>query len=90
MSAAELKVPNRFGLMASAISGRPLNVTAGPAGESAWTDGRSVFVDALSEGDEQFRQSCRAGISRRIWQLGSRNLAQDEMEAGCDSPVSLP
>jgi hypothetical protein len=33
-------------LLASALSGRALRVAPGEPGEPAWTDGRSVFVDA--------------------------------------------
>ena len=36
----------RLGLLASAISGRPLQVAPARPGEPAWTDGRAVFVDA--------------------------------------------
>jgi hypothetical protein len=35
-------------LLASAISGRPLEVAAGKPGELAWTDGKVVFVDAAA------------------------------------------
>ena len=34
----------RLGLLASALSGRPLEVAAGAPGEPAWTDGRKVFL----------------------------------------------
>ena len=33
-------------LLASAISGRPLEVAAGDPGMPAWSDGRTVFIDA--------------------------------------------
>ena len=36
----------RFGLLASALSGRPLGVAPGEHGTRAWTDGRTVFLDA--------------------------------------------
>jgi len=36
----------RFGLLASAIAGQPMDVAAGAPGESAWTDGTTIFVDA--------------------------------------------
>jgi nitric oxide reductase NorD protein len=36
----------RLGLLASALSGRALEVASGEPGEPAWTDGRGVFVDA--------------------------------------------
>jgi hypothetical protein len=36
----------RLGLLASALSGRALQVAPGEPGEPAWTDGRRIFVDA--------------------------------------------
>lgn len=36
----------RFGLLASALAGRALQVAPGEPGEPAWTDGSRVFVDA--------------------------------------------
>ena len=42
---AEVNAVGRFALMASAISGRPLEVAAGNPGMPAWTDGRTVFID---------------------------------------------
>jgi hypothetical protein len=38
--------PERLSLLASAISSRALQVAPGEPGESAWTDGKVVFVDA--------------------------------------------
>ena len=43
---AEVDASDRFALLASAISGRPLEVAAGDPGMPAWTDGRTVFIDA--------------------------------------------
>ncbi len=43
---AEVETCERFSLLASAISGRPLKVAPGDPGLPAWTDGRTVFVDA--------------------------------------------
>ena len=42
---AEVDAGGRFALLASAISGRPLEVAAGDPGMPAWTDGRTVFID---------------------------------------------
>ena len=42
---AEVNAIGRFALLASAISGRPLEVAAGDPGMPAWTDGRTVFID---------------------------------------------
>jgi len=36
----------RLGLLASALSGRALEVTPGEPGAPAWTNGSKVFVDA--------------------------------------------
>jgi hypothetical protein len=36
----------RFGLLASALSGRVLQVAPGEPGAPAWTDGRTIFLDA--------------------------------------------
>jgi hypothetical protein len=36
----------RLGLLASALSGRAVQVAPGGRGEPAWTDGKTVFVDA--------------------------------------------
>jgi hypothetical protein len=38
----------RLGMFASAVAGRPLVVAALEAGESAWTDGKTVYVDAAA------------------------------------------
>jgi hypothetical protein len=43
----------RFGLLASAIANRPLQVSAGAPGELAWTDGKVVFIDAGQAMPEQ-------------------------------------
>jgi nitric oxide reductase NorD protein len=42
---AEVTGLERFGLLASALSGRDLQVGSAESGEPAWTDGRTVFVD---------------------------------------------
>lgn len=38
--------PTRWSMLASALSGRPLDVAPVAPGEPAWTDGETVFVDA--------------------------------------------
>jgi nitric oxide reductase NorD protein len=43
---AEVNAIDRFALLASAVSGRPLEVAVGDPGMAAWTDGRTVFIDA--------------------------------------------
>jgi hypothetical protein len=45
--------PTRFGLLASAIAGRQVEVDAGDEGAPAWTDGTTIFVDAASDAGEQ-------------------------------------
>jgi hypothetical protein len=40
--------PERFGLLASALSGRTLRVARGEPGEKPWTDGNTIFVGADS------------------------------------------
>jgi len=43
----------RFGFLASAIANRPVQVLPGQPGELAWTDGKSVFIDAEKSLHEQ-------------------------------------
>jgi nitric oxide reductase NorD protein len=43
----------RWSLLGSAIAGRPLQVARCEPGESAWTDGRAVFVDGDASTREQ-------------------------------------
>lgn len=43
----------RWNLLASALSGRALQVAAGDAGEPPWTDGKTVYVDAAVEAAHQ-------------------------------------
>jgi nitric oxide reductase NorD protein len=45
--------PQRLGLLASALAGHTIAVAAGDAGESAWTDGVTVFVDATASARAQ-------------------------------------
>jgi hypothetical protein len=47
--------PERFSLLASALSGRDLQVAAGPPNKPAWTDGRAIFLDANASSSEQVR-----------------------------------
>lgn len=37
---------SRWGMLASALSGRSLRIAAVDSGEPAWTDGKTIFVDA--------------------------------------------
>jgi hypothetical protein len=43
----------RWSLLASALSGRALQVAAGDAGEPTWTDGKTVYVDPALEAARQ-------------------------------------
>ncbi|HUO73976.1 MAG TPA: hypothetical protein VMU39_24600, partial [Solirubrobacteraceae bacterium] len=43
----------RLSLLASALSGRALEVAAGEPGEPAWTDGRVLFVDPVASAHDQ-------------------------------------
>jgi hypothetical protein len=45
--------PERLSLLASAISNRALQVAPAAPGEAAWTDGRTVFIDAGIAAREQ-------------------------------------
>lgn len=47
--------PQRLGLLASALAGRPVTVTAGPPGAPAVTDGRSIRVDPAADPAERLR-----------------------------------
>ena len=52
---AEVDIGNRYALLASAISGRPLEVAGGDPGMPAWSDGRTVFIDAESAAQTQLQ-----------------------------------
>jgi len=60
----------RFGLLASAMAGRPVDVAAGAPGEPSWTDGDTMFVDPAS---------C-AGDQRRALAVQSSLLAAGSLE----------
>jgi hypothetical protein len=65
----------RFGLLASAIAERPLQVAAGVPDEPAWTDGRVVFVDA--------RKGARAQLESLVVQaslLAAGSLEHDVVQ----------
>ena len=56
MTASDSGSPERFRFLAIFLAGRPLGVTEAPAGESAHTDGRFVFVSAGRSVAEQRRE----------------------------------
>lgn len=43
----------RWGMLASALSGRTLQVAAAAAGDAAWTDGVTIFLDTSASGRRQ-------------------------------------
>ena len=47
--------PERFGCLASAIAGRPIDVVGGVPGDPPSTDGSAIFVDPLADRVEQVR-----------------------------------
>lgn len=70
-------VPQRWAMLASALSGRTLQVTAGEPGGLAWSDGQTVFVDPGAGPHRQLEQiavqavllaagSLDVGIVRRL------------------------
>ena len=59
---AEVNASDRFTLLASAVSGRPLEVAAGDPGMPAWTDGRTVFIDAEAAHQTQVQCVVGAGV----------------------------
>jgi len=58
----------RFGLLASAMAGRPVDVVSAAPGQPAWTDGETMFVDpAISTGD----QRCALAVQAALLAAGS-------------------
>jgi hypothetical protein len=53
MGSGDCDGPQRLGLLASALAGHTVAVTAGDPGDPAWTDGITVFVDAGATPREQ-------------------------------------
>jgi hypothetical protein len=75
--------PARFGLLASAIAGRGVDVARGEIGEPAWTDGYTIFVDPAASPRDQLR--C---VSVQAALLGAGSLAPDVV-AELHRPASL-
>ncbi|SRX94324.1 nitric oxide reductase activation protein [Thiobacillus denitrificans ATCC] [Mycobacterium shimoidei] len=94
----------RWSLLASALSGRNLQVAAAVCGEAAWTDGKTVFVDADTSARRQLEQvavqacllaagSLEPAIVRRLGRrrtLASRYLAVEGHRALAASEELLP
>jgi hypothetical protein len=95
---------SKFGLLASALSGRALQVAPGQPGERAWTDGSKVFVDADASPGEQLEAlavqasllaagSLEPGVARRFTRrptLARRYLAIEGHRALAANQHLLP
>ncbi|BBX11645.1 hypothetical protein MNVM_07260 [Mycobacterium novum] len=94
----------RWNLLASALSGLPVQVMAAGAGERAWTDGKTVFVDAGLPGARQLEavavQACllsagslQRGVVRKLVRrraLAARYLAIEGHRALMANAELLP
>src|SRR3954466_11258737 len=60
--------PGRFALVASAVGGRLLEVEAVEAGEQAWTDGATIFVDSEAGPTDQL---CSIAVQAALLASGS-------------------
>jgi len=58
----------RFGLFASALAGRPVDVVAAAPGQRAWTDGDTVFVDASTNAHDL---RCALAVQSSLLAAGS-------------------
>ncbi|MUL79113.1 nitric oxide reductase activation protein NorD [Mycolicibacterium sp. CBMA 226] len=58
----------RFGLLASAMAGRPVGVAAAARGEPAWTDGDTMYVDPSATAVEQ---RCALAVQSSLLAAGS-------------------
>ncbi len=65
----------RFRLLASALAGQPLDVAPGEPGESAWTDGTTIFVD-----DENNEKNVLRSLAVQALLVASGSLAPGLME----------
>ncbi len=64
--------PDRFGLLASAIAGKPIDVAATDDDQPAWTDGATVFVDPRISATDQL-----ASVAVQSALLGAGSLDPD-------------
>jgi nitric oxide reductase NorD protein len=62
----------RFGLLASALAGRSVDVEAGTAGEATWTDGQRILIDPALDRTELLR-----GLTLQACLLASDSLRPD-------------
>ncbi|VBA41621.1 hypothetical protein LAUMK191_04149 [Mycobacterium attenuatum] len=67
---------SRLGIVASAIAGRTVQVAAAGAGEVAWTDGRTIFVDAGLPGRDRL-----ASLAVQASLLAAGSLSADVVRA---------
>ncbi len=61
--------PARFGLVASAIAGRTVDVAPARIGEPAWTDGATVYIDPAASPESQ-----RTAVAVQSALLGAGSL----------------
>lgn len=94
----------RWNLLASALSGRPLQVAAIATGEPAWTDGKTVYIDPGIDAACQFEAvtvqasllsagSLESGLVRRLVRrraLAARYLAVEGHRALAANAELLP
>lgn len=66
--------PQRLALLASALAGRTVAVASGAAGEPAWTDGITVFIDAEASAARQIES-----VTVQASLMASGSLAPDMM-----------
>lgn len=104
MSAPETDGPRRFGLLASHIAGRIVDVAAAPAGRLSHTDGRVIFVAADLPAEQQRREVVLQGallaagsLDREIVRslrtrppLARRYLAVEGYRALAEAAARLP
>lgn len=64
----------RFGLLASAMSGRPVDVVAAAPGEPAWTDGDTMYIDPTATALDQ-----KQALAVQSSLLAAGSLAPDTM-----------
>lgn len=96
--------PQRLALLASALAGRSVAVAPADPGEPAWTDGRTIFIDAAAGASQQLQSvtvqaSLLAGgslepdvVRKLLWRpgLAKRYLAVEAQRALAANDHLLP
>jgi hypothetical protein len=77
----------RLGLLASAISRRPLQVAPAEPGEPAWTDGKVVYVDVHESTREQIESLV---VQASLLAAGSLGEHRGRFAAAADARPALP